>query len=419
MTRTNLLPDELFRQLVAVGQVDLLVGVPTFNHAATIGPVITTLHTGLAKHFPRERTVIVNIDSGSEDGTREVLRSAPLAPDELRNLSTLRTTHRVSAVVPGGPGRSVASRAVFAAADLLQAQAVVFVDADVIGLHEDWVDLLARPVLAGRADLLLPCHPRRRFDGPLLSQLVRPLLGQAFARPLPSHLAGEFACTGRFAARRVSDALWEGDPPRHALDVRLLASALAEEQRIEDVLVGPRSFASRAPAPSLGDLFRDVVGAAFAGMEQHAGVWRTREASMPAVSDGPAWPLADDGSHGDPGPLEERFRSGVRDLAPLLAEILAPGTLAAVREIAARPGPLSVPDHLWVTLVYEFAVAAHRNVMNREHTIQVMVPLYLGRTASHFTEIASVDETEHRSRLKALEDEFARLRPMLLDRWNA
>ncbi|MBK7369210.1 MAG: hypothetical protein IPJ04_15305 [Candidatus Eisenbacteria bacterium] len=71
-----------------------------------------------------------------------------------------------------------------------------------------------------------------------------------------------------------------------------------------------------------------------------------------------------------------------------------------------------------MALVYEFAGSAHRNVMNREHAIQAMVPLYLGRVATHFTEIASVDETGHRSRLKALEDEFARLRPMLIDRWN-
>ncbi|MBK7369209.1 MAG: hypothetical protein IPJ04_15300 [Candidatus Eisenbacteria bacterium] len=88
MTRTRLLPDELFRQLVAVGQVDLLVGVPTFNHASTIGPVTTTLHAGLAKHFPRERTVIVNIDSGSEDGTRGAAARRTARPDELRNLST-------------------------------------------------------------------------------------------------------------------------------------------------------------------------------------------------------------------------------------------------------------------------------------------------------------------------------------------
>src|SRR6185295_12585087 len=37
-TRSSLLSDELVRQLVAVGQVDIVVGLPTFNNASTVQP---------------------------------------------------------------------------------------------------------------------------------------------------------------------------------------------------------------------------------------------------------------------------------------------------------------------------------------------------------------------------------------------
>ena len=63
MARMSLLSDDLVRQLMAVGQVDILVGVPTFKNAATVQSVVTTLHVGLAKHFPRERTVLLNADA--------------------------------------------------------------------------------------------------------------------------------------------------------------------------------------------------------------------------------------------------------------------------------------------------------------------------------------------------------------------
>ena len=40
MAQDSLLSDELLRHLMAVGQVDLLVGVPTLDNASTIGGVV-------------------------------------------------------------------------------------------------------------------------------------------------------------------------------------------------------------------------------------------------------------------------------------------------------------------------------------------------------------------------------------------
>jgi glucosylglycerate synthase len=65
------LNDEFLRQLTAVGEVDLLVGIATFNDAKTIQHVIQAVQIGLVKYFPRQRTVLVNPDGGSRDGTPE------------------------------------------------------------------------------------------------------------------------------------------------------------------------------------------------------------------------------------------------------------------------------------------------------------------------------------------------------------
>lgn len=420
MAGPNILSDELLRQLVPVGQVDILVGVPTHNHAATIGPVVSTLHAGLAKHFPRERTVLVNPDAGSDDATREILLNAPLAPAELRGYPALRTTHRVSATNAGRPGHADGVRAVFAAADLLQAKVVVIVDPGVIGLQEDWIAHVARPVLDQHTDLLLPVHPRKRFDGALLSQLVRPLLGAAFARQLPSHMAGEFGCSGRFAAQRVKEPIWDQAPSCASLDVWLLSTALALDLRIAEASLGPREFALRAGVPGLSDLFGEIVGTAFACLERFAADWTGRSAEVRLLPDGPSWPLGGEDHPVDPAPMAERFRTGVRDLAPILSELVSPATHAALREAALATGPaLRLSDSLWATTVYEFAAAVHRHAMNREHAIQALMPIYLGRAASYFEEIASADEEQHQGRLKSLEAEFARLRPLLLQRWNA
>ena len=420
MARASILSDELLRQLMAVGQVDILVGVPTLNNAATIGDIVRTLHVGLAKHFPRERTVIVNPDGGSDDGTRELVREAPMADEELRGSTALRTTHRVSATYPGLPGRASGVRTVFAAADLLHARTVVLFDADLTSMTPDWVAELATPVWKDGVDLMLPIHPRRRFDGPLLSQLVRPLIEAAYSRRLRANVGGDFGCSGRFATRLVPHLMWERDPSQPALDIWLVATALAEDFRLEQVHLGPLVLAPRPERPGLRELFEQVVGATFACLDHYAPAWLGRTEVRETPTHGQPRPVTDDASPLDPLPMAERFRAGVRDLAPLLKEILAPGTLAGLQVAANSDAETPrIPDALWVATAYEFAASAHRGVMNREHLTQAMIPLYLGRTASYFAEIDSVDEAAQSERLAALELEYERLRPHLLERWNA
>jgi glucosylglycerate synthase len=419
MARPSILSDELLRQLMAVGQVDVLVGVPTFNHAATIAPLVTAIHVGLAKHFPRERTALINADGGSDDGTVERLREAPMADAELRGSSTLRTTHRVSGRYPGAPGRAGGLRTVLAAADLLQARAVVVFDADLATLSTDWVGDLARPVWTDEADFVLPIYPRPRFEGPLLSQVVHPLLGAAYRRPIRASVGSAFACSGRYAARMATYELWDRDPPRPAADVWLLAIALAEDVRLAHAHLGPCTFVPRAGRPALPELFEQVVGTGLEALHLHAPAWLARAETHEVPAFGTPCDAPETDGAVDTAPLAERFRHGVRDLEPLLRDILAPGTLGRLQAVAAGDGPLRLPDSLWAATVYEFAAAAHHRIMSQEHLTQALVSLYLGRTASYFEEIAAADPAAQRERLAAVERAFEDARPYLVERWNA
>jgi hypothetical protein len=420
LARTTILSDDLVRQLVAVGQVDILVGVPTFNHAATIENVVRTVHVGLAQHFPRERTVLISPDGGSDDGTPELVRHAPMADAELQGSPTLRTTHRVTSTHPGPPGRVAGVRAVLAAADLLQARTVVLVDPDVRSLEPDWIGALAGPVWRNEADIVLPIHARSRYEGALTTQLVRPLIGTAYGRRLSSSLTGAFGCSGRFAARMTAHPMWEREPSAPALDVWLLAIALADDLRIVQAELGLLVQSATGARTSLPELFRQVVGTSFTCLESFAAIWTARGEmrDVPVMERGMAPVEAGPGV--DTAGMTERFRSGVRDLEPLLGEIVGAQTLARLQASAGGSGggPL-FSDELWVTTVHEFVVSAHRGVMHQDHLTQALVPLYLGRTASFFSEVAALDETEHRERVAALEREYERLRPRLVERWNA
>jgi hypothetical protein len=77
LAEESVLTDDFLRQLIDVGEVDILVGVPTHNNAKTIGPIVETIQAGILKFFPRERAAIINADGGSRDGTPKLQAIRP------------------------------------------------------------------------------------------------------------------------------------------------------------------------------------------------------------------------------------------------------------------------------------------------------------------------------------------------------
>lgn len=126
MAEESFLTDDFLRQLINVGEVDILVGLPTHNNSKTVGSIVQTIQSGILRGFPRERAVIINVDGGSRDGTPELVMGVSI--DDVRpasNLFALRTFHSISTKYGSSPASGVAFRTILAAAELLRAKACV------------------------------------------------------------------------------------------------------------------------------------------------------------------------------------------------------------------------------------------------------------------------------------------------------
>jgi len=67
------LPKPLRDEVERLGRADIMVGIPSFKNAATIGYVVRAAHAGLVQYFPDLRPILVNADAGSPDGTQRVV----------------------------------------------------------------------------------------------------------------------------------------------------------------------------------------------------------------------------------------------------------------------------------------------------------------------------------------------------------
>jgi hypothetical protein len=403
---------------MAVGQVDIVVGIPTLNNADTIVALLRTIHAGLARHFPRARLVIIAADGGSNDGTPEIASDASLDPGSAGKTTGLRTRHQIGTTYRGVPGRASAVRLIFTAADLLQARSVVLIDPSATGATPDWIGALLDPVEKQSFDLVAPVYDRHPLEGLLVTQLVRPLMRAAYGRQIDEPLLAEFGCSGHYAVACLMQDVWDRTPLSEAIEIWLAASAVASEFRACQASLGPRTAVSSPRSlPSLGDVFPQIAGALFACLERHASTWlpRTGGERLPVIGAergaAPAAPTI------DPVRLGATFRDDVQNLRPVLASILAADTFATLSALTDA-GPGGYPDEAWVATVYDFVAAHHAGVMDRAHIAQALMPLYMGRAASFVTEHANAPDTDAVQGLERLSQQFERRKPYLIDRWN-
>ena len=420
LSEDSLLSDEFVRQLTAVGEVDILVGVPTLNNRGTVERVIDAILVGLVKYYPRERSVLINADAGSNDGTTDAVQAASIS--DFRTVlasNPLRTMHVVSAHCPAVQGQGGGLRMIFAAADLLGAKACALISPELESITPEWIDALIRPVLKENFDFVAPVYQRRRFDGLLVKNMLHPLIQAAYGYCLEEPIGREMAFSGRLAVHYLGQESWREDFLTFGAYAWMTTTAMAAGYRIGQSFLGPRVEASKRSGLDLTTTIREIAGAMFRCMEIHQDYWVSRQGSQDVPTFGFQPVLDLDPVRIDRRRMFEMFRSGVDELGSVLERILSASTLEAIQENSRlEEKRFHFPDELWAKTVYEFASSHHRSVINRDHMLQALTPLYRGRVSSFIQENLRADTQEVERKLESLQLEFERLKPYLIESWN-
>jgi hypothetical protein len=407
-------------QVHALGEAELLVGIPSYNNAATIGHVVRAAAVGLAKHFPGRRSVIVNSDGGSRDGTPGVV-----AATELGSPRTILASHPLSPVQKiltpyhGVPGKGSALRTIFAIAERLGARACAVVDSDLRSITPEWIELLLRPVLEHGFDYVAPFYLRHKFDGTITNSIVYPLTRSLYGQEVRQPIGGEFGFSGRLASHYLRQSVWETDVARFGVDIWMTTTALAEGFRVCQAFLGAKIHDAKDPGADLAAMLAQVVSAVFDLMETYRDRWRAVEDAAEVPLFGFPHGVGLEPVHVNVARMEGIFTQGVRDLGEVWGLALEAPTLREVADLAGSGGrEFRFPDPLWVRVVHDFALAYRRRALPREQLLRALVPLYLGRTASFVLQNEETGSEEVEAAIRSLADEFVRQKPRLRERWT-
>jgi hypothetical protein len=404
----TLLPDELLGDVIAAGQADVLVVLPTHNNAQSAAAVVHAVLGAFSGPFVRERTVLLNLDAHSVDGTPDAIRGAGATPGELVSRPyALRTIHRITAPYHGVPGRGTALRMAFAVAELMHVRALVILDPSADDIAVEDVALWIRAVLTSGADYVKPALPRAPAEGPLISQVVRPLYRAACGVRLAEPIDTQLACSGRFAAKLIEAEFWTLPEAEVGPDAFLSVHAAISKVRLAQVATAATSHLGADRRPGVAEVFQQVVGASLVALARTNTSWASIIGSTAVPTEGHLPPPPSRPPRFDLAGFTQTFRTGLDALGPLLAGVLD-GPLMEALQAGAGATPVSLNDPLWARTVLAFLAAAIGGVASAADLARMLEPLYLGRVASFVSDLAAGDG---RDRLEALATTFEEQKP--------
>ncbi len=393
------LDDRLRHGLARVGKADLLVGIPSFNNARTVGHVARTVALGLRTHFPGSTPVIVNADGGSTDGTSDVVA---------RSTGDIAT---IAGAYVGPPGKGSAFRAIFEIATQLGVQACAVVDSDLRSITPEWIERLISPIRGGSADYVTPLYARHKFDGTITNNVAYPLTRALYGLRLRQPIGGEFGF-GPALARDFLDGaalggadVWSTDVARFGIDIYMTTTALVTGRRVVQAFLGAKIHDPKDPGADLAPMFGQVVSTLFRLALANPERWTSVRDSKPAAIVGAIEPVEPEVVNASVEILRQKYAAGRQEHQAVWGEILS------------RPVPDRVDDAAWARIVFDFLLASRSHPDETQRYVTALVPLYFARVASFIEEARDLDTDAAERLVERQAATFEELKPELVGRW--
>ncbi|MBW2059011.1 MAG: glycosyl transferase [Deltaproteobacteria bacterium] len=392
-----------------VRTAEIIVAIPSYDEAEPIRLSTRTASEGLTRFYPDRPSVIIHYD----DSPTEFRRDAFLAVD-----TEVPKIYLPSPEGAGGRGEHL--RSLFMKAVDLKARAVIVVEADLESMTPRWISNLADPLFRDFG-FVAPLYDRHRFEEAMTHIIAYPLTRTLYGRRVRHPLGGEFGFSGNLARIFLQNGTWEDLVSPPAVDIWMITLATNHRVHICQSLIHRRD--PEKPGKETGDpgpLFDQVVRAIFTLMERYADYWKRVKWSRPTAvfgvpSDGRESSL---GMTIDKKRFYERFIEGTGGSIDRLRAVLSAEVFSKLMEVAGIGlGRFDFPTELWAKILFDFAVAFHKDNNDGGGLLDSLRPLYYGRLLGFFNDIEKMSTRRAEQYVEEQCLIFEETKPYLIRRW--
>jgi len=393
-----------------VDSAEVIVGIPSYNEADSISYPTDVASRGLISHFPDKKSVIINVDNSSPDGTKDAFMNTPTRVPKIY-ISTPK----------GVKGKGNNFKNLFEAAVELNAKAVIVVDADLKSITPQWIQYLGEPLLAG-FNYVTPIYIRHKYDGSITNHIAYPLLRTLFGLRVRQPIGGDFGFSGRLARAFLSEKLWNENIANFGIDIWMTTVAIARRFKVCQTFLGsPKSHRAKDPAKDLGPMFTQVVMTIFDLMADFEYLWKDTTKSWPSSIFG--FGLGADEKppvvNVNTDALYKSFISGFDSYGKEWKKIIPqPELIELGKTKKLSKDQFYYPSDLWARVLFSFAIAYRNNGIPRDRVIEAMVPFYHSRILSFVNKTGHMGTKECEEYFESINRVFESEKYYLIKRWD-
>ncbi len=377
----------------------VVIGIPSYNNAETIGYVASVANEGLMKFFDGYG-IIVNSDGGSTDGTKEAFMKVDTQVD------------KESFEYIGIPGKGSAMKAIFEFADLVNAEVIVFLDADLRSAQPWWIERLAKPIVEKKADYVTPYYVRHKYDATITNHICYPLTSMLYGMKVRQPIGGDFG-VGRNAYKIFLERpiyIWETNVAKFGIDIWMTTTAIVESGRIYQAALGAKVHDVKDPGKHLGPMFLQVVSTLFDLMVEYKIIWKSRRRmeKVPVYGEMPEVALEE--IEVDVDNLKKKASESVEKYEKFLKNFVDETIIKAT----IKNGILNTEE--WIKVVFSFACEYKESKKSeKEHVVEMLIPFYFARVAKFVEDTKDMDTLEAEKIIEEQLESFVKNKETLIE----
>jgi hypothetical protein len=402
------LPQPALEQIQRVQGADLVVGMllpgDEKQPAAAAAMVRQALGT-----FPRPPRAVLVVDDDA----------GPSRVEDEQSLSVLFCRLSGSPAASVSPQNIISAyQTIFGISRIIGVRACTVIASELQTVTPMWIDRLARPALDLEFDLVAPRYARNKWEGLISRSILSPLMRALYGKRLQNPLGPDFGISAKLLQSILEDEAGARNSSYGPPPASVVSSALRANLQICEAQVGERQIPP-FDWMNLSSLLAQILGPVFSDMERNAVLWQRVRGSQAVPAFGRVEVAPQEGGPVDAGRLIDSFHLGAGNLEDIWSLVLPPTVLLEIRKLARMPpAQFRMSDDVWVSIVYDFALAHRVRNINRDHLLRSFTPLYLGWIAGYALEMQTATPLEAEARLDRLAQAFEAGKPYLVSRWR-
>lgn len=233
--------------------MEVVVIIPSLNEEGSISGIVKVVDGGLSKYYPNSDSLILNVDSSSQDKTVEVFI----------NTSTIFPKKSiVNKSLPKGKGSNIRKAILHSK----NADYFLMLDADLVSAKENWLKKFINPLINNSASMVAPIYTRNRYEGNTTNHFSSPIIYACLGRDIVQPIAGDFAFNRSLALDILKNIVSPSDQ-MYGIDTIITWTAILKEHEISQIKLWRKIH--KPSFPKIVPMFEQVAATTFRLVNQN------------------------------------------------------------------------------------------------------------------------------------------------------